>query len=84
MLARLLVSPLRTLPIVASGAYLMTSTQRSHCGWFGGKSVAELEREVEEQRRREQVEALRSKLGPLASLDLNGDVSPAPPATAGI
>jgi len=48
------------------------STGLTHCGFFG-KSSAEVAEEREAEKRSREVEALRKQLGPLASLDLNGD-----------
>eukprot|EP00631_Chrysoreinhardia_giraudii_P004126 CAMPEP_0197416202 /NCGR_PEP_ID=MMETSP1170-20131217/2564_1 /TAXON_ID=54406 /ORGANISM="Sarcinochrysis sp, Strain CCMP770" /LENGTH=223 /DNA_ID=CAMNT_0042943085 /DNA_START=24 /DNA_END=695 /DNA_ORIENTATION=+ len=69
---RTLLRPsVRSLPVVACGTYLTATAPRTQCGWFG-KTGAEIAEE-DEARRRQEAQAIRAKLGPLASLDLNGD-----------
>ncbi|KAJ8612223.1 hypothetical protein CTAYLR_002924 [Chrysophaeum taylorii] len=56
---------LRGAAFVACGSYC---AQHAQCGFFG-KSSTDLAKEEEEQQKRD----IKAKLGPLASLDLNGD-----------
>lgn len=65
MFGRLVLRTARAAPLVACGT-------ASHC-LFGRQSREEAERLAEEQRKAEAAASLRAKLGPLASMDLNGD-----------